>query len=264
MEQLEKTMKVKEWIEKTGYPFEIQLTKMLRKQGFSADISVPYRDINSNILREIDIVAEYLIDLEGSLGIAINLIIECKKSEKPFVIFASEEEYSSCSEINLKNYNANHKCASLFLAGEASKLLKEVKQNISLGHTIVEAFKTSDQYIYSGIMGLTNAFLYYQKEFEQLATIENGLICVNIPILAVNSDIYLSSINEMGDTEIKNIQIGGIKTHNPDANFFDENTWIIVTDAQALEGIAIELKTWLTKIAELPNMFEKLKKYLEK
>ncbi len=82
------TKKIKEGIQKSGFPLELEMGSLLKKHGWSYSIGELYQDFETGKVREIDITAGKLIN-----GIYINLFIECKKSDdKQIVLYAPNEE----------------------------------------------------------------------------------------------------------------------------------------------------------------------------
>lgn len=77
---------------KSGFPLQTRVSGQLRGK-FNVQEEWSYIDKNTSILRNIDIVAEQDFFLEGAAGIRIrprlNLIIECKQANLPYVFFLS-------------------------------------------------------------------------------------------------------------------------------------------------------------------------------
>jgi hypothetical protein len=57
MDELEK--KVKAWILKNGYLFEMKVANLFKKSNFKVSQSLLYKDIDSNKLRELDIISYF-------------------------------------------------------------------------------------------------------------------------------------------------------------------------------------------------------------
>jgi len=69
---------IKRIIEKSGYPLEIDIGDMLRRDGWVVFHQYPYIDRNENKLRLIDILSIKPLTKE----VGVSLLIECKKSTK--------------------------------------------------------------------------------------------------------------------------------------------------------------------------------------
>ena len=76
--------KIKEGLSKSSFPLEIKIGKELEGNGWHFSTSTNYLDFESGKLREIDISASKMIN-----GIAVKLIVECKKSsDKQLVLYS--------------------------------------------------------------------------------------------------------------------------------------------------------------------------------
>jgi len=75
-------------LERSGYPLEINATSILESNGWNVINQEGYFDLESNKWRTIDIIATKNIALPSLSAyerLHISLIIECKKSDKPWV-----------------------------------------------------------------------------------------------------------------------------------------------------------------------------------
>lgn len=78
--------KIKEWINKNGYPLEMYTSRIFKNNGFNVAQSLYYKDISTEKYREIDILA-HKNNIVNNVSINISFVIECKKSVKPWIIF---------------------------------------------------------------------------------------------------------------------------------------------------------------------------------
>lgn len=79
-------------INKTGFPLELRISDLITTQGYTKQHSVYYVDNDEGKGRELDILAhKFLWDQKGkSIWFIDNyMTVECKKSDKPWVIFTS-------------------------------------------------------------------------------------------------------------------------------------------------------------------------------
>ena len=87
MEQDEKLInKIKKGLIKSGFPLEMKVSKILKKNGWNHSMSNYYLDFEANVYREYDIHAGKTIN-----GINVTLFIECKKSDEKQVILYSPQ-----------------------------------------------------------------------------------------------------------------------------------------------------------------------------
>src|SRR5690625_2890865 len=79
----------------TGYPFEMEITSRMQKEGWKVLNGSYYIDKDEQKSREIDVVAEIhnskIFSSDLTLEVMFSMIVEVKKSEdKPWVFFTSE------------------------------------------------------------------------------------------------------------------------------------------------------------------------------
>jgi hypothetical protein len=86
--------KISAWLQKEGYPFELQASRTLREAGWSVFHSRHYSDPETGKSREIDLYAPwgpYVGEKNEHAGmVSLHLVCECKVSEKPWVVFTSQ------------------------------------------------------------------------------------------------------------------------------------------------------------------------------
>lgn len=77
---------VYEWLKKEGYPLEMKVAKELSSLGLGIRQGWYFTDPEEGKPREIDILAFFNVATGHPL--MVQLVIECKRSRKPFVIFS--------------------------------------------------------------------------------------------------------------------------------------------------------------------------------
>src|SRR5262245_18375451 len=92
------TTKVKEWLLKEGFPFEMEVATTLLEKGFAIEQAVYYLDEASQKSREIDVVARTsFYSEELNISVTISCVVECKYArQRPWVLLTSRNN-SRCS-----------------------------------------------------------------------------------------------------------------------------------------------------------------------
>lgn len=85
-----KAKKIREYILKTGYPLEIEIGNILRKNGWLVGNQWPYLDKKDGKIRAIDILAMRMRPQQPQLGLL--MIVECKKGEKHEWAFYTQQK----------------------------------------------------------------------------------------------------------------------------------------------------------------------------
>ena len=189
--------KVQEWLLSQGYPLEMKVASALREHGFEVRQSHYYKDIQTDEHREIDILA-VRTDLLGYAEVAF--LIECKATQKPWVLFTSEDTISG--------YNR------LFSLGITSEHVKKLLCEDSSNHLYtLPLFKKEGRVAYGATVAFTNG---YDIAFQAAMSSTKAAISrkaerqstgfqISFPVIVVDGPLfegYLSNDNDMILTEI--------------------------------------------------------------
>ena len=83
----EKIKKIREYLLKSGFPLEVEIGSILRKNGWLVGNQWPYVDKESGKIRPVDVLA-----MKMTRGLGVLLLIECKKSIKHDWVFHTQEK----------------------------------------------------------------------------------------------------------------------------------------------------------------------------
>lgn len=82
--------KVLKWLRTQGYPFELEVAQLFRRHKWEVDHARAYTDLKTKGIRQIDVTASLHRSIQPDLaGATFTLVVECKKSAKPWVIFSA-------------------------------------------------------------------------------------------------------------------------------------------------------------------------------
>lgn len=85
---------IKEWLEKTGYPFEMKVAQAFRSTDPTfVDQSYYYHDVSTKEARETDVVVGYS-PLHKGAYLNVLFAVECKGDRTPWVVFKSNKSAS--------------------------------------------------------------------------------------------------------------------------------------------------------------------------
>lgn len=196
--------KIEEWLIKGGFPLELFAYNELKKQGFFSVKSPLYKDIESDVTREIDISAEKTLAESDNSLFTLKILVECKKSTKPFLVLCDSENQTSVrEEIYGARVYPNRLSNSLAIAnmGHKSGVLKEndklpLSDQVLSGYSIIQAFSNTDEKLYKTIYGLSKAEYYFEYEHEKYFRSSTSSedkyypIELLIPILLVDAPIF--------------------------------------------------------------------------
>ncbi len=82
-------VKVADWLKKEGYPLEMKVADIFRRNGFGVDQSSYFIDPETGKMREMDVIATAIDKYTSNIN--ISWVIECKSSKKyPWILFTSK------------------------------------------------------------------------------------------------------------------------------------------------------------------------------
>lgn len=212
--------KISGWLIKTGYPLELFVYEQLAKRKYLCEKSSLYPDVRSGVSREIDVTA-YLHGSEyDTHSYSLQLLIECKKSEKPLLVLAEKKTKTRFDQLLEKGNESLHGLALSLAYAHFHQQTPEVQKSnfghwaeqVPIGYSIIPAFQNSDENIFKGVMGLASANEYYLKQqadflksvrsWEQNNLVDNNPFQLQIPILVVDSPLFTVSISDDGKLDI--------------------------------------------------------------
>ncbi|MGJ7908687.1 hypothetical protein ACOQFL_19645 [Actinopolyspora sp. H202] len=79
---------IREWLQGQGYPLEMKVAYIFEQLSHTIGQSCRYRDRDSSLLRETDVVAGWG-GLKRGGPVSLNIVLECKSNSSPSVVFKS-------------------------------------------------------------------------------------------------------------------------------------------------------------------------------
>jgi hypothetical protein len=204
-------------IKKTGFPTEIVCSGVIQQDGWGVTHNPSYLDDIESRSREYDIRAfkswpvNSLESIDRALGVF--LLIECKKSEKPWVFFTTDSSddllyptrifHSTTDWLFPTDNNQFRRLPDELLRG-----CHHYFHSKRFARTFYEPFKNQDgsaQLIYSAVMSAIKATLFHEQgeKKQRWATIY-------YPIIIFNGNLFeaiVSSINKIELISTQHIQL---------------------------------------------------------
>ena len=221
--------KVRLAIEKTGLPTEIMATKILTENGWGVENEFPYVDAENSRLRTLDIKANRYFSKKGESpnliavspnSLEVELYIECKKSEKPWVFYLDtmthtsfllglkqelkkgEKTKSILEKIPLSvgelDYEIGLSHHILYMKEKTNKTSNSPQNE----HIIVKVEEDKDE-IYSAEMQILKA-LKHQEEKDNQVTFYKRKKAI-LPIILLNGNLF-GCFYENGELKTPRIQ----------------------------------------------------------
>jgi len=202
------------WLEKQGYPLEMYTSLKFKENKFRVSQSVYYYDHELNKNREIDIIA-YRGKFVDNKFAFIEYVIECKSSEKPWLLFCSKRETSYDSAIEFGEYDFTDDSFPLLSHLVAKDLLAKLCPFYfdfkHIGYGLTQAFTTGNDNAFKATQTLIKCCDSKRTESEK-SSIEE--VKIFIPILLVDSPVFEVSLSDEYKLELKQIEVGFLSTNN--------------------------------------------------
>lgn len=238
--------KVKAEIEKTGFPLEMRVAKLLLKRGYVVRQSIYYLDENEGKPREMDIMAHhnstFVNDFKETVYVRNYLVIECKKNnDKPWVFLSSEKNEGDPNLKNIFLYPFKPSLVPLFqesiiTIGHSHPYVF----NRLLGRSYFEAFKSgneANEMIFKAVSSVTKATIYFDKDKGNMHN-----ICFYYPVIVVSGELFEATLNDENDVNVKQVDSVLLSYHHKSANE-ERNFLIQVIKEKTLEKYLNELES---------------------
>ena len=192
---------VLKWLQKTGFPLEMEAAAAFRRVGFDVRQSFTFPDPQSDKGREIDVLAQ---DPDFFGVIEISFVLECKSSPNPWVVLVSDDAFS--------NYNRLH--AFAVTSGAARSALTSrilnlgglkpyLERSSRGGYSFRQAFGKESDPAYSAAMGALKASAGVAQDRES-STVPR--LAFAFPVVVVNSPLFECSLRDDGTLELMEVE----------------------------------------------------------
>lgn len=194
--------KIIEWLQKTGYPLELFGESILNQLDFMIINSYIYEDFEKQINRELDLFGSF-DSKKDDVNLSLNLLIECKKSEKPIILLKSNnsrKNYIKLSEyVSIDNPNGRaiiEDCPKIFLPGRCS-----------FGFKVIQAFTDGDEFTNKAANTLIKSLHEFNsKSLEYLeSSIEGNQHSLALPVLLIDAPLFELVIDENKEMKLNEI-----------------------------------------------------------
>jgi len=241
--------KIEQWLQKQGYPLEMESAFIAKSCGFEVSQSDCYFDPDENQPREIDLVLgvqKYV----GKFNLDYKLFVECKSTrEKPWLLFATENdlveregEEKSIKSIGthgafLSNELGGTLLLQSFYNGKHNHLFPRLDTRPTLGYGVTQAFSEGNETPFKALMSSTKAALWYAKKFG-VGMLSTPFVFAT-PVVVIDAPLFSVVFSEKtSEIELEEVSRGWLH-------------WKHVVDGRSRIGVYIvqkaELKSFLTE-----------------
>lgn len=208
---MEKNSEIRDWLNNQGYPLEMEVAETFKNAGFDISQSDYYPDPETNILREIDVIARKGVLVGDDIFTDISYMIECKSTnKKPWIIFTSENTRPYDPVIEPNYYMGTNIAEDLLVAlaidEKLNKLTPCYHEQKRHGYGLVQSFSSRTDMAYKAVMGAAkSAISIIQKNNKP----KFGRRCTIIfPLVVIEGRLFESFMGHSSKLEINEIPFG--------------------------------------------------------
>jgi hypothetical protein len=263
-------------IGKTGFPLELRVADFLQSRGYFVASSLYYLDQDEDKGREIDIQALKGISLGFYLGTGDEspspddepcmvrncLLIECKKSDKPWVIFTSPESSydKELFELDCKGLNKNAER----LWFESEDFLNQLEKihpfaaHKMRGHGHFEPFKSgeSSEMIFKALITSVKATIATR---DSKFAAGPGRVCFYYPLIVFDGLLYEAHLDN-GTIRLNETDTVMVSFFYASAKYKEERFIVPILTEKGLPAFCVSLdetlKLFKKLLAENEELFE--------
>jgi hypothetical protein len=200
-----------------GFPLEVKTSEFIKTHGWEVTNQAAFFDAEKGKNRTIDLVAEKNIVQEPMMVFDIWLVVECKRTTKPWVFYTSNLK-TSIEEVHRKVVSSSQfSMNNIAYQKKTHTVLSElIVNNFVLRHKLAppifgklayssfEPFTNGKELsIHKARMQLCNAILYFEKELDQdrMRDMHMPYGILFIPIIVLDGQLYTYENNELSPAE---------------------------------------------------------------
>ena len=192
--------KVKEWLEKTGVPLEMEAASAFHREGFEVAQSYVYADSQLEKSREIDVYAR---DPDFLGVIDISFVLECKASPKPWVVLKQSTgpiQYNMLHSFSLTSPAALKRLANRLFQ---TPIPEYVRAGSTAGYGIRQAFTDDGESSGAACIPLLKAGREIVRN-NGVPKLPRHAFC--FPALVVAAPLFECSLLESGELSISEVE----------------------------------------------------------
>lgn len=201
--------KLFEWFNKTGYPFELWTEALFSRHGFRVENAHLYQDEEDQRHRELDLVATIgWTSKKHMMDFVLNLLVECKKSDKPFIILRSTKARKH--EVSAAQYYTIDDVLMGAVPIISADRRIPLPGKSSYGFKLVQGFVTGDEVPYKASHTLIKSFndwLRLERQYMD-SHIKDNYNTITLPLLVLDAPLFELSTGNDGAIKLQSVDSG--------------------------------------------------------
>lgn len=205
--------KVLSWINKSGFPLEMETAKAFRNAGFDVRQSATHLDPEEQKGREIDVLAQ---DPDFWGVVDTYFVVECKSSDKPWVVLMADDALSGVSRLHafaVSSSDAKTEMFSLWRGNEDFKGFLEKSERC--GYSFRQALGGKNDRAYTAATSVLKACVGLTRE-RRAQMIKRFAFA--LPVIVVDTPIFECTLSSEGEIDLMEVEESGFlfSVHMPD------------------------------------------------
>ncbi len=231
MSKEELKLKILANIQKSGFVSEMKVNSMLIKKGWAFTLSgETFTDKDLNKSREIDLMSfKQISNEDNSLTISVQLIIEVKKSEKPWIIFCQKRQnfFHTIFGINILRDSENISMSELSF-NDLNENNKHFNSTY-FGTAFTEAFKDTSEtsQVYSALITACKAAVHFKKDESKQSKPyvkirdknEKRTLHIYLPVVVLNGNLYRAILDDLGEVDLEEVNYCPVNLNYTSENY---------------------------------------------
>jgi hypothetical protein len=186
-----------------GFPLEIEVTSLMNKRGWHVINQAYYKDEDTGKMRTIDLWA--ILSIHPTIGrhdlVHISLLIECKKSVKPWVFYTGKKEL--CDRLSVSHWSTTQRLEWL------THTHHNIKDHNEVAIIPFEPFQGEDKSdVLEASMQVLKALSFKKKELvklDRMLKVKNNPLYILYPVIVFDGNLWKCELQE-GNPEISMVQ----------------------------------------------------------
>jgi hypothetical protein len=251
--------KIREWLDKQGYPLELRVASAFRREGAAVQVGRYYDDPTSGTQRETDVIADFAHEsrIRGHGQVFVSFVIECKTSGEPWVAFTNPLVGPGVTRLLIDRPHHTRNGDRIRAATRDDDAIDAVRAHLRtdrVAHSVARVKASDDKKgkesnfdpAFNAVLSARNAAFWWAVETAKIGE----ELSIVFPLVIVGHDLWSCSLGEKDDDyvlekidDVVSLQLGH-RIGNRDSTMVD------IAPAADLDKLAKRCSSLAFKLAQ--------------
>lgn len=203
---------VRKFLARSGYPLEMRAARMFGRRGFQVEQARVYIDLNTEVLREVDVLA-YSTNRTFYPGVGwaeLRLVIECKRSDKPWLMFVGDTTFTR-SEQHFESLDIIEYGSGKLTEAHSADDMPVISHVGDIAYRIGTAAQRDDAF--AALQQVNSAVLGVRRDLVAPAEHQSDpMVVVLVPVIVTDSPLFECRLDSNGEIAPKAVDKGLVLT----------------------------------------------------